>query len=150
MTHPSRDGDQAKQERRYEHQIPSRDDISRLMEQAGRPLTLEALASRVDIHTDQHRRALEARLRAMVRDGQLLFNRAREYCLVRHLDLVTGKVQAHRDGFGFLTPDEGGDDIYPPPREMRTLWEGDRIAVRTRESPRGREGQLVEILARGK
>jgi ribonuclease R len=150
MTHPPGDGDQAKQERRYEHQIPSRDDISRMMEQAGRPLTLEALAPRFEISTDQHRRALEARLRAMVRDGQLLFNRAREYCLTRHLDLVTGKVQAHRDGFGFLTPDEGGDDIYLSAREMRTLWDGDRIAVRTRESPRGREGHLVEILARGK
>jgi len=150
MTRPPRDGGDPQQERRYEHQIPSRDDISRLMEQAGRPLALEAIASRVDIHTDQHRRALEARLRAMVRDGQLLFNRAREYCLTRHLDLVTGKVQAHRDGFGFLTPDEGGDDIYLSAREMRTLWDGDRIAVRTRESPRGREGQLVEILARGK
>jgi ribonuclease R len=150
MTRPPRDGDQPKDERRYEHQIPSREEISRMMEQAGRPLTLEALAPRFEIGTDQHRRALEARLRAMVRDGQLLFNRAREYCLTRHLDLVTGKVQAHRDGFGFLTPDEGGDDIYLSAREMRTLWDGDRIAVRTSDSPRGREGHLVEILARGK
>jgi ribonuclease R len=150
MTRPPRDGDQPKEERRYEHQIPSRDDISRMMEQAGRPLTLEAIAPRFEIRTEQHRRALEARMRAMVRDGQLLFNRAREYCLTRHLDLVTGKVQAHRDGFGFLTPDEGGDDIYLSAREMRTLWDGDRIAVRTSDSPRGREGHLVEILARGK
>ena len=89
-------------------------------------------------------------MRAMVRDGQLLRNRAREYCLTRHLDLVTGKVQAHRDGFGFLTPDDGGDDIYLPFREMKTLWDGDRVAVRTSESPRGREGHLVEILSRGK
>jgi ribonuclease R len=144
-----RDGDRP-EERRYEHQIPSRDDISKTMEQAGRPLTLEALAPRFEIRTDQHRRALEQRLKAMVRDGQLIRNRAREYCLTRHLDLVTGIVQAHRDGFGFLTPDEGGDDIYLSGREMRTLWSGDRVAVRTSESPRGREGHVVEILARGK
>jgi ribonuclease R len=150
MTRQSRDGDQPKQERRYEHQIPSRDEISRMMERSGRPLTLEALAPRFEIRTDQHRRALEARLRAMVRDGQLLFNRAREYCLVRHLDLVTGTVQAHRDGFGFLTPDEGGDDVYLSAREMRSLWDGDRVAVRTSQTPRGREGHVVEILARGK
>ena len=150
MTRSPRDGSQPEQERRYEHQIPSRDEISRLMEQAGQPLTLEALGSRFEIHTDQHRRALEARLRAMVRDGQLLFNRAREYCLTRHLDLVAGTVHAHRDGFGFLTPDEGGDDVYLSAREMRSLWDGDRVAVRTSESPRGREGHLVEILARGK
>jgi ribonuclease R len=138
------------EERRYEHQIPSRDEISKAMEAAGKPLTLEALAPRFDIGTEQHRRALEQRLRAMVRDGQLLRNRADEYCLTRHLDLVTGKVQAHRDGFGFLTPDDGGDDVYLPFREMKTLWDGDRVAVRTSESARGREGHLVEILARGK
>ena len=88
-------------ERRYEHQIPSRDEILAAMEQAGQPLLLEALAPRFGIKTEQHRRALEARLRAMVRDGQLLRNRANEFCLTRHLDVVTGTVISHRDGFGF-------------------------------------------------
>ena len=149
MARQRNDGDRP-EERRYEHQIPSRDEISKAMEAAGKPLTLEGLAPRFEIRTDQHRRALEQRMRAMVRDGQLLCNRAREYCLTRHLDLVTGTIQAHRDGFGFLTPDAGGDDIYLSFREMKTLWDGDRVAVRTSESPRGREGHLVEILARGK
>jgi ribonuclease R len=86
----------------------------------------------------------------MVRDGQLIRNRAREYCLTRHLDLVTGTVSAHRDGFGFLKPDDGSDDIYVSAREMRSLWDGDRVAVRTSDTPRGREGHVVEVLARGK
>ena len=137
-------------ERRYRHQIPSRDEISAMMEQVGEPVALEALAPRFDIRTEQHRRALEQRLKAMVRDGQLLRNRAREYCLTRHLDLVTGKVLAHRDGYGFVRADDGSDDVYLSAREMRSLWDGDRVAVRTSDSPRGREGHLVEILARGK
>lgn len=137
-------------ERRYEHQIPSREEILAAMEQAGQPLLLEALAPRFGIRTEQHRRALEARMRAMVRDGQLLRNRANEYCLTRHLDVVTGTVIAHRDGFGFLKPDDGSDDLYLAPREMQTLWDGDRIAARANETPKGREGHLVEILARGK
>jgi ribonuclease R len=149
VTGPKRSGDRPG-ERRYEHQIPSRDEILAMMEQAGQPLMLEALAPRFEIHTEQHRRALEARLKAMVRDGQLLRNRAREFCLTRHLDLVTGTVQAHRDGYGFLSPDDGSDDIYLSGREMRTLWDGDRVAVRISETARGREGHLVEILARGK
>jgi ribonuclease R len=137
-------------ERRYEHQIPSRDEILKAMEQAGKPLLLEALAPRFDIKTEQHRRALEARMRAMVRDGQLLRNRANEFCLTRHLDVVAGVVIAHRDGFGFLKPDDGGDDLYLSAREMQTLWQGDRVAVRANDTPRGREGHVVEILARGK
>ncbi len=138
-----------KQGRRYQHPIPSRDDISATMEKAGRPLTLVSLATQLGIKTEPHRKSLENRLRAMVRDGQLLRNRAREYCLTGHLDLVTGVVQAHRDGFGFLTPDDGSEDVYPAASEMGSLWNRDRVAVRVSPSPRGgREGHLVEVLVR--
>ncbi len=144
---PKRD---AAGERRYEHKIPGRDQILAAMEQAKQPLTLEALAPGFGIRTEQHRRALENRLRAMVRDGQLLRNRADEYCLTGHLDVVTGTVLAHRDGFGFLRPDDGSDDLYLAAREMQTLWDGDRVAARANDTSRGREGHVVEILARGK
>ena len=142
MARQRNDGDRP-DERRYEHQIPSREEISKAMEIAGKPLTLEALAPQFEVRTDQHRRALEQRMRAMVRDGQLLCNRAREYCLTRHLDLVTGKVQAHRDGFGFLKPDEGGDDVYlSVPRDEDPLGRRphrrphERVAARPRRAPR--------------
>jgi ribonuclease R len=135
----------------YTHPIPSRDEILRSMEQVGRPLPLAGLGEQFGIRADAHLRALENRLRAMVRDGQLLRNRASAYCLTRHLDLVTGAVQAHRDGYGFLTPDDGSDDVYLSAREMTPLWSGDRVAVRAAASPRGgREGRVVEILDRAR
>ena len=137
-------------ERRYQHKIPTREEILAAMEKAGQPLKLEALAPGFGIHTEQHRRALEARMRAMVRDGQLLRNRADEYCLTGHLDVVTGTVLAHRDGFGFLRPDDGSPDLYLAAREMQLLWDGDRVAARSSETSRGYEGHVVEILARGK
>jgi ribonuclease R len=137
-------------ERQYQHKIPSREQILAAMEQVGQPLTLEALAPRFGIRTEQHRRALENRLRAMVRDGQLLRNRADEFCLTGHLDVVTGTVLAHRDGFGFLRPDDGSEDLYLAARQMQLLWDGDRVAARANETSRGREGHVVEILARGK
>lgn len=121
-----------------------------MMEQVGTPLALDELAGRFEIRGDEHQRALENRLRAMVRDGQLIRNRARNFCLVRHLDLVTGTVLAHREGYGFLRPDDGSDDLYLSGREMRQLWDGDRVAARASDGPRGREGHVVEILARGK
>ncbi|HEX7080215.1 MAG TPA: ribonuclease R [Gammaproteobacteria bacterium] len=138
-------------ERRYEHPIPSRDEICSAMEQAEGPMTLQALARRFGIKGDAHSRALENRLKAMVRDGQLIRNRAREFCLTRRLDLVTGVVLAHRDGYGFLRPDDGSDDVYLPPRDMRALWDGDRVAVRVSEGRRGqREGRVVDVLERAK
>jgi ribonuclease R len=142
--------ERAARERQYEHKIPSREQILAAMEQAGKPLKLVALAPGFGIRTEQHRRALEARMRAMVRDGQLLRNRADEYCLTRHLDVVTGTVLAHRDGFGFLRPDDGSSDLYLEARQMQVLWDGDRVAARANDTSRGREGHVVEILARGK
>ena len=35
-----------------------------------------------------------------------------QLCIVAKLDLVTGTVQGHPDGFGFLVPDDGGDDLF--------------------------------------
>jgi len=138
-------------EPKYEHPIPSRDEILKVMEAMGRPLVLVSLAQQFKISTEAHRRALENRLRAMVRDGQLLRNRAKAYCLTRHLDLVTGTVQAHRDGYGFLIPDDEPDDVYLSAREMAPLWDGDRVAVHANESRRGgREGRVAEILERAR
>src|SRR5690606_14796463 len=78
-------------------------------------------------------------------------NRAGKFCLVRHLDLLTGVVLAHRDGFGFVRPDDGSDDVYLPPRQMRALWDGDRVAVRVSSDRAGRrEGRVVHILERSK
>jgi ribonuclease R len=66
------------------------------------------------------------------------------------MDLHRGRVVAHPDGFGFLVRDEGGDDIFLPGRQMRSLLHGDRAVVRIRGMDRrGRlEGALVEVVER--
>ena len=118
------------------------------MERAGRPLTLVSLAEHLRLKGSRNEGALRRRLKAMVRDGQLIRNRAREYCLADHLDLVIGRVRAHKDGYGFLTPDSGEEDIYLSSREMGRLWNGDRVAARISVTHRGSEGRVVEILER--
>lgn len=93
---------------------------------------------------------LEDRLYGMVRAGQVIENRRGEFCLTAKLDLVTGTVSGHRDGFGFVVRDDGGDDVYLSAREMRPLFDGDRVAVKIiGVDRRGKpEGDLVEILER--
>ena len=137
-------------EARYRVSIPSRDEVLAALETAGRPLDPKALFEALGIDDAEVRNALGNRLRAMIRDGQIIANRRGHYCLVGHIGLVTGMVTGHRDGYGFVTPDAGGDDIYLPPREMREAMHGDKVAVRiARTDERGRsEGKLVEVLAR--
>jgi exoribonuclease R len=45
-------------------------------------------------------------------------------------DERTGIVQGHRDGFGFVIPDDGKLDIFLSEREMARVMHGDRVIVR--------------------
>ncbi len=135
---------------KYARPIASREAILDWLARADRPLSFGQLLHDLKLHQAEDVEALNRRLGAMLRDGQLVQNRRDEYCLVKRLPLVAGTVIGHRDGFGFLKPDEGGDDIFLPPRQMRELMHGDRAMVRVQGvDHRGRaEGSLVDVLER--
>jgi ribonuclease R len=86
----------------------------------------------------------------MERDGELMQNRRGDLCVVEKLDLIKGRVEGHPDGFGFLVPDDGSDDLYLSPREMQKTMHGDRAMVREIGLDRRgrREGKIVEVLER--
>ena len=61
-------------------------------------------------------------------------------------------MQGHRDGHGFLIPDDGQPDLYLSSQEMHAVMHGDRLRARiVRYDKRGRpEGRVLEILDRKK
>jgi ribonuclease R len=140
----------AREAQKYDNPIPSREFILELLENEGRPLSREDIATALKLHDEESLEALRRRLRAMERDGQLIFNRRREYGLISHMNLVRGRVIGHPDGFGFLVPDEAGEDVFLSAREMRSLLHGDRALVSIAGVDRRgrREGSLVEVLER--
>ncbi|WP_197703444.1 ribonuclease R [Sulfurifustis variabilis] len=135
---------------RYEFPVPSREAVLALLSERGEPLTFEAIAEALAVEGDRDRDAFGRRLRAMERDGQLLKNRRGLYGLPQKMDMVRGRVTGHPDGFGFLIPEEGGEDLFLPPREMRAVMHGDRVLARvTGVDRRGRrEGAVVEVIER--
>ncbi|MGY6213848.1 ribonuclease R [Methylolobus aquaticus] len=135
---------------KYERPIPSRELILEMMKEQARPLNLDEVAAALGVTEEDDLESLRRRLQAMERDGQLLRNRRERYCVVNRKDLTAGRVLGHADGFGFLRPDDGGEDLFLSPREMRALMPGDRIVASvTGIDRRGRrEGAVVEILER--
>ena len=113
------------------------------------PMTPAELAGQLAVPPD-HVESLNKRLVAMERDGQLLPNRKGVLLLASKLDLIAGKVQGHRDGFGFLIPDAGGPDLFLSSRQMQKAMHGDRVLVKQiGYDSRGRpEGRIVEVTER--
>lgn len=133
---------------KYDFPLPSREYILQYLEEVDRPVTYRHLLDALDVTREDEKEGFRRRLKAMQRDGQLMTNRRGSFALVKKMSLIAGRVIGHRDGFGFLQPDKGGDDIFLPSREMRKVFPNDRILVRvTGENRRGRmEGLVVEVL----
>ena len=128
---------------------PSRQAILELLAAHDAPTSPEEVAVQLKVGPDAVI-PLRRRLAAMQRDGQILQNRKGGLMPVSRIDLVAGKVAGHRDGFGFLLPDDASGDIFLPPREMQKVMHGDRVLVRRAGTDsRGRtEGSIVEVTAR--
>ncbi len=147
-----RDPNAEREAARYERPVPSREVILQLLNDQGRPMSEQQILEQLEIDDEDGREGIHRRLRAMVRDGQLIQNRRDRFGVPQRMDLIAGRVQGHKDGFGFLVPDDKGqDDYFLPPRQMRSVLDGDRVMVSSEGRGRSgkREARVVEILERG-
>jgi ribonuclease R len=152
MTNKNKQDPYSKRESdKYNNPIPSREFILEILKQNNRPLTRRNISKLLGIKGEEQTEALRRRLRAMERDGQLLRNRKNAYGIVSKMNLITGRVIGHPDGYGFLSPEEGGDDLFLSQRDMQVVLHGDRVVARvTGIDRRGRkEGAIVDVLQRG-
>ncbi len=146
----SLDPEAAREAEKYDNPIPSRELILKQLDDRGAPANREQLVEEFGLTTEEQVEALRRRLRAMERDGQLIYTRRGAYAPVDKLDLILGRVSGHRDGFGFLVPDDGSDDLFLSPGQMRLVFDGDRGLARVSGLDRRgrREGAIVEVLTR--
>lgn len=133
---------------KYENPIPSREFILELLEEHQKPLRIKQIADLLEIEDDERFEALNRRLKAMVRDAQIMRNRRGCFALIHKMDLIKGKVLGHPAGFGFVVPEEGGDDLFLSDTEMHKVFHGDKVlaSVIGLDKRGRREGLIVEIL----
>jgi ribonuclease R len=139
----------AREQAKYENPLPSRELILEVLEETGVPMHAGALAAHLEIG-EAEMEGFTRRIAAMEREAQVMINRHGDVCLVDKLDLIPGRVQGHPDGFGFLIPDDGSDDLFLGPKQMHKVLDGDRAMVRAVGIDRKgrREASIIEVLER--
>lgn len=141
----------ARESENYENPIPSREFISDFLESVNVPMNRNDLFEALGLSGEEQYEGLRRRLRAMERDGQLVFTRRQCYALPDKLEMIKGYVIGHKDGHGWVRP-EGSmnkdNDVLLPHHQMRTLLHGDFVLVQpSGTDKRGRkEGRLVRVL----
>lgn len=134
---------------KYPYPIPSREEILGVLRTSEAPLAANDIAETLSIKR-QEREGFFKRLGAMERDGQIRLDKRGYYQLTHPSNFVAGRVQGHRDGYGFIIRDDGQDDLFLPNAEMQKVMHGDRVLARiVGYDRRGRpEGHIVEVTER--
>ncbi len=133
----------------FTYSIPSREEILGILRNASGPNDMAIIATTLKVQPEELE-GLTRRLNAMERDGQIKLDRNGFYQLANQTSFIVGRVSGHREGYGFLIPDDASADIFLPEKEMRKVLNGDRVQVRVMgNDKRGRpEGMIVEVVAR--
>ncbi|WP_074022706.1 ribonuclease R [Xenorhabdus eapokensis] len=144
----SKDPFQEREAAKYESPIPSREYILDIISKHATPVSRQELAQELQLTTPDALEALRRRLRAMERDGQLVFTRRQCYALPERLDLLKGTVIGHRDGYGFLRVEGHKEDYFLPADQMKMAIHGDVVLAQPlRPDRRGRiEVRIVRVL----
>lgn len=133
---------------RYDNPIPSRIFIQKTIEQLQAPQSHADLVEHFEIQDQKSIDALNHRLIAMVRDGQLVKD-GFKFQLVADLPTYEATVYINTKGMGIAQID-GQDNLYLPERELRLVFNGDRVRVRQTSTDRKGKawGFITEVIQR--
>lgn len=117
---------------------------------AYRPMKAKDLARALEI-SPAHYSTFRQQVRTMLHAGEVIRLRRGRLAVPAKIDLIRGRVHAHRRGFAFVIPDDGSQDIYIEPDHIKTAMHDDIVLVqKLSTSFRGRpEGRIVRIVKRG-
>jgi len=136
--------------------------LKKIASQPKQTAGFKQLVRELGLHGDA-RRELSDRLEKLVASGQLTTLDSDRYAIPKAAtgkNMLVGKLSMHRDGFGFVIPDQSSmddrlkarlaGDIFIPPPAVGSAMHGDRVLVEiTVFRPDGRaEGRIIRPVNR--
>src|SRR5699024_6477243 len=130
----------------FDPSTPSRESILAALRQSSDALSINQLAENLGTQFPLSVGTMR-RINAMQRDGQLNIDAQQRITVNTKTKFISGRVQGHRDGFGFLIRDDAGPDLYLSPREMLRVLHGVTVLARGNHYYKSRpEGIIEEVL----
>ncbi len=126
------------------------DVLSLLQSRKEQPLSFQEIARDLEVDSDR-RRELRQILRQLAEERKIVKLDRRHYSLPQRANVIVGRVQAHREGYGFLIPENPElPDLFLNRREVQSLMHKDRVALHVgrKERRRGRAPRVLEVLER--
>ena len=88
----------------------------------------------------------------LVRSGKVARLKGGRYTLTASLQKITGNLQMTRKGFGFVTDERTGEDIFISAQNLSTALDEDQVEVQLFGVSRGKnkEGRVLKVLSRAR
>lgn len=97
------------------------------------------------------KRELKNLLEEMVDNGEVVRFSGNSYALAGPVKTTRGIISVHRDGYGFVTPQGGGEDVFIPSKFLKGALHGDLVEVTCGQSRMGGgklDGRVVTVVER--
>ena len=101
---------------------------------------------------EEDRTYFEQIIAELIDEGKIFETKRGKLAVPEALQMATGTFISHAKGFGFVTPDEGGADIFIPASETNGALQKDRVLYKVTGgggSGRKAEGTIIRVLERG-
>ncbi|QCZ92384.1 ribonuclease R [Salinimonas iocasae] len=137
-----------REKEKYENPVASREFLMSVIKDHGKPISFLEICAAVGAQDEESHIGVQRRLRAMEREGQIQFTKSKRYILQDKDELIRGRIIGHRDGFGFLRPEDNSGDLYISGGQMQLFLHDDVVDARVSGTDRkGRkEGYVVAVV----
>lgn len=101
---------------------------------------------------DSDKEIFEDLLGQLIAEGKVVETKKGKLIAAKALNMSTGVFTGHAKGFGFVTPDEGGPDIFIPANETASAMQKDRVLYKVLNQGEGdkkADGVIIKVLERG-